>query len=443
MAEQESSRTACDPARCFVREMRTTLDLITTASELNAVTRLLADRAMAHAERMDGYQEQGALGPLAGKPFLAKDLFDVSGLATTAGARVKAGDAPAPRDAALIAHLEQAGAILVGTTNMDAFAYGFSTENAWTGRTLNPHNLAHMAGGSSGGSAAAVAAGLVPLALGSDTNGSIRVPASLCGIYGLKPTHGRLNARGMFPFADSFDDPGPFASSLADIKSFWSVATGEPLDERERSLSAARLVGWFADRLDPEVETAIAELCAAIDARERDWEDAEAARSGAFLMTAAEGGALHHDTLAQEAEAIDPAVRDRLLAGTLVPARDYIDARRLMTLMRDDLDRLFGGHDILITPATPATAPTFDRPVIRHAGAEHPARSHLGIFTQPFTFLGLPAMSVPLRRPGRLPLGAQLVARPRREADLFAFAAQLERAGLTGVSLPLSSGAHP
>ena len=443
MAKQESSRTACDPARCFVREIRTTAERITAASGLNAVTRLLADRAISRAELLDGCQEQGAPGPLAGKPFLAKDLFDVAGLATTAGARVKAGDAPAPRDAALIAHLEQAGAILVGTTNMDAFAYGFSTENAWTGRTLNPHNPAHMAGGSSGGSAAAVAARLVPLALGSDTNGSIRVPASLCGIYGLKPTHGRLNARGMFPFADSFDDPGPFASNLADITSFWSVATGEPLDERERSLSAARLVGWFADRLDPEVETAIAELCASIDAGERDWEDAEAARSGAFLMTAAEGGALHHDALAQDAEAIDPAVRDRLLAGTLIPARDYIDARRLMKLMRDDLDRLFGGHDILITPATPATAPAFDRPVIRHAGAEHPARSHLGIFTQPFTFLGLPAMSVPLRRPGRLPLGAQLVARPGREAELFAFAAQLERAGLTGVSLPPSKGAHP
>ena len=157
MAKQQSSGTACDPARCFVREIRTRLDRITAVSGLNAVTRLLADRAMSRAELLDGCQEQGALGPLAGKPFLAKDLFDVAGLATTAGARVKAGDAPAPRDAALITHLEQAGAILVGTTNMDAFAYGFSTENAWTGRTLNPHDLAHMAGGSSGGSAAAVA----------------------------------------------------------------------------------------------------------------------------------------------------------------------------------------------------------------------------------------------------------------------------------------------
>ncbi len=438
MADHDT-RSAGNAARCFSAETRTTLDRIVAGAELNAVRRLLADRALSRAELLDRSEDQGELGLLGGMAFLAKDLFDVAGLPTTAGARIKADDAPASRDATLIEQLERAGAILVGTTNMDAFAYGFSTENAWTGRTLNPHDVARMAGGSSGGSAAAVAAGLVPLALGSDTNGSIRVPASLCGIYGLKPTHGRLSVSGMFPFADSFDDPGPFAANLTGIMSFWSVVTGEAVNDLERPLSAARLVGWFADRLDPEVEAAITGLCASIGAVQRDWDAAEAARSGAFLMTAAEGGALHHDALAKNADGFDPAIRDRLLAGTFIPARDYIDARALMTIMRDDLDALFGGHDILITPATPATAPVFDRPVVRHAGSEHPARSHLGIFTQPITFLGLPAMSVPLRRPGLLPLGAQIIARPGRETDLFAFASQLERAGLTGVSPPPSN----
>lgn len=172
-----------------------------------------------------------------------KDLFDVAGLPTTAGSAVRAAAPPASADAEAIRRLRAAGAVLTCTLKMDEFAYGFATVNATHGTTRNPHDPARLAGGSSGGSAAVVAAGLVPFALGSDTNGSIRVPASLCGLYGVKPAHGSLPAAGTYPFAESFDDIGPFAASLDDLTLVWSVLRGEPLVAAAES-HASR--GWAA-----------------------------------------------------------------------------------------------------------------------------------------------------------------------------------------------------
>ncbi|HTP60707.1 MAG TPA: amidase family protein, partial [Burkholderiales bacterium] len=173
---------------------------------INAFTAVLPERALA--------KEKTAAGVLKGIPFAVKNLFDVKGLSTLAGSKINRDLPPAARDSPLIERLEAAGAVLVGTLNMDEYAYGFSTENTHYGPTRNPHNLDHVAGGSSGGSAAAVAAGMVPLALGSDTNGSIRVPSSFCGVWGLKPTFGRLTRDGSFPFVNSLDHLGPFADSV-------------------------------------------------------------------------------------------------------------------------------------------------------------------------------------------------------------------------------------
>jgi len=178
---------------------------------LNAFTAVTADRALAAADAVDSARAVGKpLGPLAGVPFAVKNLFDIEGLPTLAGSKIRR-DAPSPtRDATLVQRLTAAGAILVGALNMDEFAYGFVTENAHDGPVRNPHDPTRIAGGSSGGSAAAVAAGLVPLTLGSDTNGSIRIPAGLCGVFGLKPTYGRLSRQGVFPFVESLDQPrGP------------------------------------------------------------------------------------------------------------------------------------------------------------------------------------------------------------------------------------------
>ena len=182
---------------------------------VNAFTRVLGQRAREDATRVDLAIRSGRRAlPLAGVPFAVKDLFDVAGLITTAGSRVLEDNPPATRDAALVRRLTDAGALLLGTLNMDEFAYGFTTENAHHGPTHNPHDLTRSAGGSSGGSGAAVAAGMVPVALASDTNGSIRVPASFCGVYGLKPTYGRLSRSGSYPFVFSLDHLGPLAADL-------------------------------------------------------------------------------------------------------------------------------------------------------------------------------------------------------------------------------------
>ena len=213
-------RSAIDIASA-VRSGRTTALAVTETClaaleaadpSLRAVTRLLSDRARREAAAVDAAIAAGRdPGPLAGVPYGVKDLFDIQGLPTTAGSSLYADAPPATHDAEAIVRLRAAGAILVATLNMDEFAYGFATINARHGTTRNPHDTDRLAGGSSGGSAAVVSAGLLPLSLGSDTNGSIRVPASLTGIYGLKPTHDALPMAGVFPFARSFDDAGPFA----------------------------------------------------------------------------------------------------------------------------------------------------------------------------------------------------------------------------------------
>lgn len=195
--------------------------------ELNCFTAVTAQTALVDAEKIDRDLAAGVdPGPLSGVPFAVKNLFDIAGLTTLAGSKINAENAPATQDATAIAALKRAGAVLVGALNMDEYAYGFVTENSHYGPTHNPHDLNRIAGGSSGGSAAAVAAGLVPLTLGSDTNGSIRVPAAFCGVFGLKPTYGRLSRAGAVLFASSFDHIGPFARSVRDIATVFDVLQG-------------------------------------------------------------------------------------------------------------------------------------------------------------------------------------------------------------------------
>ena len=186
--------------------------------QLGAFTAMTADRALAEAARVDAMVAAGGdPGPLAGVPFAVKNLFDIAGLTTLAGSKINADHPPAQHDAVLIQRLNKAGAVLAGALNMGEYAYDFTGENCHHGSSRNPHDLAHMSGGSSGGSGTAAAAGLVPLTLGSDTNGSIRVPSSFCGLFGLKPTFGRLSREGTFPFCYSLDHLGPLARSVADL----------------------------------------------------------------------------------------------------------------------------------------------------------------------------------------------------------------------------------
>jgi aspartyl-tRNA(Asn)/glutamyl-tRNA(Gln) amidotransferase subunit A len=402
---------------------------------LIAVTRILTDRARLEAAAVDAAIAAGQdPGSLAGVPYGVKDLFDVRGLPTTAGSSLYADAPPADADAQAIGCLQAAGAVLVATLNMDEFAYGFATINARHGTTRNPHDLDRLAGGSSGGSAAVVAAGLLPFSLGSDTNGSVRVPASLTGIYGLKPTHGALPMGGVFPFAESFDDVGPFTLSVADMQCVWQVLTGTSTQKASDPIRVARLGGRFRDNADPDQIAAMDAI--APDAPLIDLPDIARARSAAFLITAAEGGALHREALGRDAMAFDPATRDRLLAGALLPDTLYQAAQMFRAQYKQRITDIIADHDVLLAPATPCVAPPIADPRILIDGALSPARADLGIHSQPISFTGLPSLSVPLRRPGRLPVGLQLIGRRGSEAALFRFAARLEDMGLTGVTLP-------
>ncbi|HXH15177.1 MAG TPA: AtzE family amidohydrolase [Sphingomonas sp.] len=418
---------------------------------LCAVTRVLAERARDEARRVDADFAAGRdPGPLAGVPYGVKDLFDVAGLPTTAGSTIYADARPAGADAEAIRRLRDAGAILVATLNMDEFAYGFATINARHGTTRNPHDLDRLAGGSSGGSAAVVASGLLPFAMGSDTNGSIRVPASLTGVYGLKPTHGGLPMGGVFPFSESFDDIGPFATSVADMQCLWDVLRGSnvrregsrgvgprgvgPANVVAPGFRVARLGGRFLENVDPDQQAALADIVPG--APILTLPDIARARSAAFLITAYEGGTLHREALAHHAMAFDPATRDRLIAGALVPRQLYDAAQAFRRSFTATIIDLVAEYDVLLAPATPCVAPLVADPSILIDGTTKPARSDLGIHTQPISFMGLPSLAVPLHRPGRLPLGLQLIGRPHGESTLLRFAAMLEDRGVIGVSPP-------
>ncbi|AOH83871.1 amidase [Sphingomonas panacis] len=401
--------------------------------DLVAVTRILADRARAEAAAVDAQIAAGRdPGPLAGVPYGVKDLFDVAGLSTTAGSALYADAAPARADAEAIRRLRDAGAVLVATLNMDEFAYGFATINAAYGTTRNPHDPARLAGGSSGGSAAVVAAGLLPFALGSDTNGSIRVPASLTGVYGIKATHDAVPMAGVFPFAKSFDDIGPFTVSVADMRLVWDVLSGTTAEPTEQPLRVALLGGRFRENVDPDQLAAMAEI--APDAPVIELPDIARARSAAFVITAYEGGKLHRAALAEQPMAFDPQVRDRLIAGALLPHALYDEAQAFRAAFKQRIADLIAPYDVLLAPATPCVAPLIADPRITIDGALSPARADLGIHSQPVSFLGLPSLAMPLARPGRLPLGLQAIGHAGTERTLFRFAARLEGQGVVGVS---------
>ena len=422
---------------------------------LNAFTAVFAERALVQAEGIDADLAAGrSVGPLAGVPFAVKNLFDVEGVNTIAGSKIRRNAAPAAHDATAIQRLTAAGAVLVGTLNMDEFAYGFVTENAHDGPTHNPQDLSRIAGGSSGGSAAAVAGGLVPLTLGSDTNGSIRIPASLCGVFGMKPTLGRLSRQGAFPFVESLDHIGPFARSVADLALAYDLMQGpdplDPLCRRPAEPAAQRLQavadaplrvgmlgGWFAQGAFPQVLEALEIVADALQAtRGVELPGAEMARAAAFCLTAAEGGHLHLEDLKTRALDYDPAVRDRLLAGALLPDGLAEAARRYRPIFRDAVANVFEDFDSLLAPASVCPAPGIGQTTMKMDGEQVSVRKNLGAYTQPISYVGLPVVTVPLNRPGKLPIGVQIIAPAWREDLALAAALRLEQVGVVAAHRP-------
>ncbi|MFH8133523.1 AtzE family amidohydrolase [Pantoea osteomyelitidis] len=417
---------------------------------LNAWTDVTAQRMLKEADRLDAQRQRGETLPeLAGIPYAVKNLFDVAGHTTLAGASLFSDNPAARQDAWAVEKLSRSGALLSGMLNMDAYAYGFTTENSHYGASHNPHDLSRIAGGSSGGSAAAVAAGLVHFSLGTDTNGSIRVPASLCGVFGLKPTFGRLSRSGSHPFVASLDHIGPFARRSEDLALVYDclqgrdasdafqadrpvAATLPALQQGADSLRCGVLGGYFSTWCDDDVRAALAQVARALGADDEVvLPEAALARSAAFILTASEGGNQYLPALRQSPERFEPLSRERLLAGAMIPSPWYLQAQRFRRYFQQQVLPLFDHFDLLIAPATPCSATPIGQETIRINGQDLPTRASMGMLTQPISFLGLPVCTVPLKSAGGLPIGLQLIAAPFKEDLALRAAWALEQQSLT------------
>jgi AtzE family amidohydrolase len=446
------TRSATEVARETLERVRR-LDPV-----VNAFTEITESRALADAAAVDAALGRGeAVGPLAGVPFAVKNLFDIAGVTTLAGSIIERDRPPAAVDGWAVARLRAAGGVCIGALNMDEYAYGFTTENSHYGPARNPHDTARSAGGSSGGSGAAVAAGLVPLTLGTDTNGSIRVPASLNGIFGFKPTYGRLSRAGSIAFVPSLDHIGPFARSVRDLALAYDALQGrdpadagqtprpvEPvatlMDEGTAGLRVGRLTGYFDAPLGDAARAAVARVAEALKAEPVAAPALTAAgRSAAFIITATEGAQQHLDHLRHRRAALEPLSRDRLLAGSLVPSQWYLHAQKVRALWRDAMAALFRDWDVLVAPATAVPAQPLGQEMLELDGQRLPLRPSFGLFTQPITCIGLPVLAVPVQNAeGPLPIGVQLIAAPWREDLLVRTAAALEAAGICAA--PIAPG---
>jgi aspartyl-tRNA(Asn)/glutamyl-tRNA(Gln) amidotransferase subunit A len=421
---------------------------------LNAFTDVVADRARARAQAIDTAIAAGKNpGPLAGVPFAVKNLFDVKGLPTRAGSRINRDLAPSPRDATLVERMEAAGAVLVGALNMGEYAYDFTGENVHDGPSRNPHDTTRMTGGSSGGSGGAVGGGLVPLALGSDTNGSIRVPSSFCGVFGLKPTYGRLSRARSFPFVPSLDHLGPFARNVDDLALAYDAMQGPDADDAACTTRPAEPVsallaqdignlriaiagGYFQTNVFPEAREAVARVANALGTtRIVDIPEAARARAAAYVITTVEGASLHLDRLRKRPNDFDPAVRDRLIAGAMIPAPFVDRAQKFRRWYGAKVLEIFKSVDVLIAPATPCVAPKIGQQTFVLDGVELPVRANIGIHTQPISFIGLPVVAAPVPLEP-MPIGVQIIAAPWREDIALRVAFALERMGVVAAPRP-------
>jgi aspartyl-tRNA(Asn)/glutamyl-tRNA(Gln) amidotransferase subunit A len=422
---------------------------------LNAFIRVDGEAMLAGARRAEQQLDRGddARGPLHGVPISLKDLFDVAGQPTTAGSRILAEHRAGP-DATVWARLRTAGALLIGKTNLHEFAYGATTVNPLYGATRNPWHTERIAGGSSGGSAAAVAAGLGYGSLGSDTGGSIRCPAALAGVTGLKPTYGRVPRTGVFPLSWAQDHVGPLARTAYDCAVLLDAIAGpDPADPTTlgieppraaealeavrgdlRGVRAGVVAGHRASVADPEVGAAfdravgeLAELGAEI--REIELPEESAALDAGLLILLAEAAAVHLPWLRERPGDYGPDVRARLEAGALVSAVDYIDAQRARKRLVPLLLERMAGVDVLLGPTVPVGAPPIEATTIRLGQQDVEPRTVLLRLTRLFDVTGQPVVSVPCGFTAEgLPLGLQIAGQPWQEARVLGVAHAYQQA---------------
>jgi aspartyl-tRNA(Asn)/glutamyl-tRNA(Gln) amidotransferase subunit A len=410
-----------------------------TEPDLHAWVEVDAERAMAAAAQAErDIASRQDRGPLHGVPIGIKDIYDVAGLPTRCGSAAR-DDAPAAgASAPTVARLQAGGAVVLGKTVTQEFAAGTISPPA-----RNPWDPARIPGGSSGGSAAAVAVGACFGAIGSDTGGSIRIPAAACGVTGFKPTFGELDVAGIFPLSWSLDTAGPIASTVDDTWRMWQVlqpSAGQQPRAEEQALPfrvgvpRQFFLEWLQPGVRDAVETAINELAASgMTVVETPWPDAAAARACAFLINRVETAAVHERVAVEEPERFSrygAELRLRIAAGRTVPATLYTTALRARAIVRNAIARLFADHalDVVLAPTLPTTAIPADRLVIEDTGLDESVGAGWTRLTMPFNATGQPVIALPCGLdPLGLPVGIQLAGRPGDEAKLFQVSRAAER----------------
>ncbi|MEV0659850.1 amidase [Actinomadura luteofluorescens] len=399
---------------------------------LNAFVTVDGPGARAAAERA-GRELAGGLdrGPLHGIPIAVKDVVDTAGLRTTMGSRHHADRVP-EHDAECVRRLRAAGAVIVGKTATHEFAFGPTGDRSLNGATRNPYGDGRLAGGSSSGSAAAVAAGIVPLAVGTDTGGSVRIPAACCGIVALKPTLGAVPSEGVFPVSSSLDTVGPMARTADDCLLLWNALAGR--DAPAPDVSDVR-VGWVAPDavhpVDPRVAAAARAMLAPLPVRDVAVPEIARLRWAYTAIQSTEVHRLHAGRMAAAPELYDAEVLARLRAAGRITAEDTATARELRERVRRAVTNLFGRVEILAMPTVPVVAPPLGARTLALNGTPVDVRAALLAFTSPWSVLGLPAVSLPAALVDGLPAGLQLVARPGAERLLLAAARRLTRTTAT------------
>ena len=408
---------------------------IEAARDLHAFITIPDERTRREAQRAERRLSRGEPGELLGVPVAVKDLFATRGLRTTAGSRILRDWVPSS-DAKAVARLRAAGAIVFGKTNLHEFAYGVTTANPWWGVARNPHDARRSPGGSSGGSAIAVVAGLCAAALGSDTGGSIRIPASLCGCVGLKPTFGAIALNGTFPLGWSLDHAGPLTRTVDDAGILFDV-----LAEREAGLPPRRrptrglrvgvlngpIVHNVQSRVSHQLDSAATGLRRrGLRVRDVRIPEMEWTVATQLVTLRAEASAVHARWIRSRPRAYGPDVRTRLHLGALVSGADYVLAQRMRARIRAAIARVFDDVDVLLLPATPITAPVVGERTVRWRSGDEPVDGALVRLTAPFNLTGLPALSVPFGAAAGLPIGVQIVGKWHDEARVLAVGRLIE-----------------
>lgn len=423
--------------RCLTR-------IESTASTLNAFNTVLPERALQAAERAEREIFNGDdRGALHGIPIAIKDNIFTKNVRTTMGSRVFRDLVP-DHSASIVKALESAGAIIIGKTNTHEFAYGGTGDVSWFGATRNPHNPACITGGSSGGSAAAVAGGCVPGAVGTDTGGSVRIPAALCGLVGMKPTFGRVSKHGVFPVSWTTDHVGPMTQTVEDNAIMLSIMAGRDSNDpyssdregedftRDLNLGVSGgVVGlatsYYFDSLDPDVQRSVrqaAEMFTQLgaDVREVHVADMEETVESQRLTMTVEAYAVHAKRLDAHVDDFQPEVRDRLLEGRTVEAHRYAAAQQTRHKTRNAFANALSEVDVLVTPTTAIPSTPVGSRIVRIRDEEESVRTALNRLTGPTSFIGLPSLSVPCGvSSDDLPVGLQIIGRPFDEATVYRY----------------------